>query len=89
VVVRQYLNRNLVYLKVGIYLNRLTNANDCKTLVHEDGSLTDIASRPVRAAMTLFLGERDKSGPVSSRFWEAMYGEYATHFGGLGDLLKI
>jgi hypothetical protein len=40
--------------------SRLTNANNGKTLMHEDGALTNIASGPVWAAMTLLLGERNE-----------------------------
>jgi hypothetical protein len=30
--------------------------------------------------MALFLGGRDKSGPISSGIREVMNGEYATHY---------
>lgn len=48
--------------------------------MNEHGALSDIAPRPIRAAMALFLRVSDKFGPVSSGFLEAMDGKYATHF---------
>jgi hypothetical protein len=60
-------------------LKGLTNANDRKTFVNKHAALTDIAPGPVRTTMALLFGEGDKSGPVSSRFLEAMHSEYATH----------
>jgi hypothetical protein len=59
---------------------KLTNANDCKTLMDEHSALTDVTSGPVGPAVALSLGESNKSGPVSSGVWEVMDGKYATHF---------
>lgn len=59
---------------------KLTNANDCKTLMDEHGPPTNVTPGPVGAAMALSLGESNKSRPVSSGVREVMDGEYATHF---------
>lgn len=64
--------------RLGRY--KLTNANDCKTLMDKHGVPPYVTPGPVGAAMALSLGESNKSRPVSSGVWEVMDGEYATHF---------
>ena len=59
---------------------KLTNADDCKTLMDKNGALTNVTSGPVGTTVTLSLGKSNKSGPVSGGVWEAMDGKYATHF---------
>jgi hypothetical protein len=80
--VHQYLNTYSIYhlSRQRLTRNKLTNADDCETLVNEHGALTDVTPGPVGATMALFLGEGDKSRPVSSGIREVMDGKYATHF---------
>jgi hypothetical protein len=59
---------------------KLTNADDRKTLMDEHGALTNVTSGPVGTTVALSFGEGNKSRPVSCGVWEAMDGKYATHF---------
>jgi hypothetical protein len=48
---------------------KLTNADNCKTLMDENGALTNVTSGPVGTTVALSLGESNKSRPVSGGVW--------------------
>jgi hypothetical protein len=45
------------------------NADNCKTLMDENGALTNVTSGPVGTTVALSLGESNKSRPVSGGVW--------------------
>jgi hypothetical protein len=59
---------------------KLTNADNCKTLMDEHRAPANVTSGPVGTTVALSLGESNKSRPVNGGVWEAMDGKYATHF---------
>lgn len=77
---RQYLDQKIVYQEQCLMREKLTNADDRKTLMDEHGALTNVTSGPVGTTVALSFGEGNKSRPVSCGVWEAMDGKYATHF---------
>jgi hypothetical protein len=78
--VRRYLDEKVVYQEQCLMRIKLTNTDNCKTLMDEHGALANVTSGPVGTTVALSLGESNKSRPVSGGFWEAMDGKYATHF---------
>ena len=44
---------------------KLTNTDNCKTLMDEHGALANVTSGPVGTTVALSLGESNKSRPVS------------------------
>ena len=57
----------------------LTDSDDSKTFVREDGLLPAVASRPVRTAVANFLGASDELGPLSGRVLDAVCDDDPTH----------
>lgn len=57
----------------------LTDTDDGKTLVREDGLLAAVAAGPVRTAVANFLRARDETRPLCRGVVDAMCDHDATH----------